>query len=126
MNGRDKKILQQIVKYCDEVIATNEHFHNDEALFKDAERGFLYRNAVSMPLLQIGELSKILSDEFVSAHTGIPWRMMARMRDVLAHHYGGVDMNTTFSTATTDVPEVRKQVLRILEDMDAQQGENEL
>ena len=118
MNGRDKKILQKIVKYCDEAIATNEHFHNDESLFKDAERGFLYRNAVSMPLLQIGELSKSLSDEFVSHYTGIPWRMMARMRDVLAHHYGGVDMDTTFSTATEDVPEVRKQVLRILENMD--------
>ena len=111
MNGRDKKILQRIVKYCDEVIATNEHFHNDEALFKDAERGFLYRNAVSMPLLQIGELSKGLSSEFVSRHRGIPWRM----RDVLAHHYGGIDMNTTFLTSTIDVPEVRKQISSILE-----------
>lgn len=118
MNGRDKKILQKILKYCDEIIATNAYFKSDESLFKDAERGFLYRNAVSMPLLQIGELSKSLSDEFVSLRTEIPWRMMARMRDVLAHHYGGIDMNATFWTATRDVPEVRKQVFRILEETD--------
>lgn len=115
MNGRDKRILRKIVKYCDEVIATNAHFYNDERLFKDIERGFMYRNAVSMPILQIGELSKNLSEEFIAQYPGIPWKMMARMRDVLAHHYGAIDMDTTFLTATVDVPEVRKQTLQILE-----------
>ena len=114
MRDRDKRILQKIVKYCDEVDAANEHFHHDEGLFKDAERGFLYRNAVSMSILQIGELSKNLSAEFIRRHTGVPWKMMARMRDVLAHHYGAIDMNTTFVTATVDVQEVKKQVSEIL------------
>lgn len=119
MNGKDKRVLEKILKYCDEVMATNAYFHSDESLFKDAERGFVYRNAVSMPLLQIGELSKNLSDGFVNGHREIPWRMMARMRDFLAHHYGSIDMNTTFLTATVDVPNVREQVLRILEGMEA-------
>ena len=111
MNDKDRQILEKILRYCNEVIATNAYFHSDEALFKDEERGFVYRNAVSMPLLQIGELSKGLSSEFVSRHRGISWRM----RDVLAHHYGGIDMNTTFLTSTIDVPEVRKQISSILE-----------
>ena len=74
MNDKDRQILEKILRYCNEVIATNAYFHSDEALFKDEERGFVYRNAVSMPLLQIGELSKGLSSEFVGRHGGIPWR----------------------------------------------------
>lgn len=114
MKERDRQILQKIVKYCDEIIATNSHFKSDEKLFKDPENGFIYRNAVSMPILQIGELSKNLSDEFVSQYKRIPWQMMARMRDVLAHHYGSIDMSTSFLTATKDTVEVRNQILAIL------------
>ena len=120
MRDRDKLVLQKILKYCGEVTATNEHFHSDETLFKDVERGFVYRNAVSMPILQIGELCKNLSDGFVAQHSGIPWKMMARMRDVLAHHYGAIDMDTTFLTATVDVPEVRRQVSAILADWETE------
>ena len=114
MRDRDRQILVKILKYCDEVIIANELYHSDKELFEDEKQGFVYKNSVCMSILQIGELSKNLSEEFARQYPGIPLKVMARMRDILAHHYGGINTNITFSTATKDVPEVKKQVSVIL------------
>ena len=55
VNDRDGQILQHIVIYCDEVNNTIKRFGNDKRSF---ETDYIYRNAVSMPILQIGELAK--------------------------------------------------------------------
>ena len=115
MNERDETILKKIMKYCDQVRAANEHFHYDRLLFMDEEQGIVYRNAVTMPILQIGELSKNLSKEFVSERRNIPWKSMARMRDVIAHHYSGLDKEATYETATADLPNLREQIIGMLE-----------
>ena len=40
-----------------------------------------YQKAVAMCILQLGELAKQLSDEFLSRYPEMPWRIMARTRD---------------------------------------------
>jgi uncharacterized protein with HEPN domain len=39
-----------------------------------------------MPILQIGELAKNLSDEFRETNNDIPWKAIMGMRDIFAHH----------------------------------------
>ena len=41
--------------------------------------------AVSMTLINIGELVKNITQELKDAHREIPWRAIAGMRDVAAH-----------------------------------------
>lgn len=53
---RDVVIAEKIIRYCDEVFSTHQMFNNDINLFCDQEMGFIYRNAITMPILQIGEL----------------------------------------------------------------------
>ena len=83
MRDRDRQILVKILKYCDEVIIANELYHSDKELFEDEKQGFVYKNSVCMSILQIGELSKNLSEEFARQYPGIPLKVMARMRDIL-------------------------------------------
>ena len=52
-----------------------------------------------MCLLQIGELSNKLSEEFKTAHKQIPWRAIRGMRNVVAHEYGKIDVETVWETA---------------------------
>lgn len=33
----------------------------------------------------------MLSEEFLGEYTEIPWEMIMRMRDIVAHHYGSLD-----------------------------------
>lgn len=48
------------IKYTDEIAETLVRFGNDK---EDFDNDKVFRNAVSMPMLQIGELAKELKDD---------------------------------------------------------------
>ena len=106
MSGRDKIIISKILRYCFEIKESHQHFNNDVALFHDEQKGFVYRNSIAMPVLQIGELAKNLSEEFRTQHSKLPWRAMIRMRDLFAHHYGSLDYSQLWDTSTTGISEI--------------------
>lgn len=103
MNSRDKIIIQKIVAYCEQIGQTHQYFHDDQDLFFDESAGFVYRNSVAMPILQIGELAKRLSEDYLSSNKAIPWRAIMGMRDIFAHHYGSVDYQELWQTTHDDI-----------------------
>ena len=66
-----------------------------------------YRNAIALCLMQIGELVKHPSPEFISLHTSIPWRAIRGMRNVVAHEYGNIDLETVWETSEAGIMELR-------------------
>ena len=102
MNSRDNTVIRKILGYCAQIEQTHEFFRDDQALFFSEEDGFVYRNSVAMPILQIGELAKRLSEEFLIDHKAIPWRAIMGMRDIFAHHYGSVDIHELWNTSHGD------------------------
>ena len=80
MNSRDFQIVKKMIKYCEEIFATHKFFNSSFELFKDSS-GFVYRNSITMPIMQIGELAKLLSDDFLKEHNTISWREIKGMRD---------------------------------------------
>jgi len=113
MDNRDVQIIDKIKKYCQEIIGTHEREQYNREFFFDTEHGYSYRNAIAMPLLQIGELVKHLSDDFLSTHTEMPWRKIIRMRDYFAHHYWAVDYHLVWSTSVEDI----KTLIRYLDSL---------
>lgn len=116
MNRRDRSLIKKIQKYCGEVIETHQLFHEDKVLFFGKARGFAYRNAIAMPVFQIGELSKALSSEERRQHPDIPWGGIIKMREIFAHHYGDLNYDILWDTSTNDVPALAEKIRRILED----------
>ena len=116
MNNRDFRIISKICRYCEEIEKTHTFFHHDEQLFKETDKGFVYRNAVTMPILQIGELAKSLSKEFCLENDKIPWREVMGMRDIFAHHYGTIDYGIVWETATAEIPELNNYLQMIIEE----------
>ena len=94
---------------------THNSFHADKGLFYDETNGIVYRNAIAMPILQIGELSKALSEETRQAHSDIPWHDVIRMRDIAAHYYESWDYDTAWNTSRDDVPALAEKVRHNLE-----------
>lgn len=80
--NRDIQILQKIQGYCDDIMFTHTEYDRNYNTFCSNPT---YRNAIALCLLQIGELVKKLSDEFVQSHTTIPWKAIRGMRNVVAH-----------------------------------------
>ena len=114
MNHRDKTICEKIAGYCEEISSTHKSFDNNKNLFFDDNDGFIYRNAVAMPILQIGELAKSFSNEFVSDCKEIPWRQIRGMRDILAHQYGKLDKEMLWNTSHEDITELRYSLSHLL------------
>lgn len=107
-NKRDAVIVEKILKYCEEIAKTHTAFKNDKDLFFNKEDGFIYRNSITMPILQIGELVKNLSEDFTAKYNTMPWKAIAGMRDVFAHHYGSIDYEMTWNTSVEDIVSLKE------------------
>ena len=119
MNNRDKTVFLKMLGYCKRIAYAHRYFHEDKALFFAEEEGDIYRDAVAMDILQIGELANTLSDETLQRYSDIPWRDIVGMRNICAHHYGSIERDTVWDTSTRDVPALAERVQQILEE-DAQ------
>lgn len=90
-----------------------EHFGKNHDLFMaDA----VYRNAVSMPVQQIGELAKHLSDEFLENNQEIPWKQIKGMRTWFAHQYMDMDATIIWDVAQEGIPPLKAFCEKYLND----------
>ena len=111
MNNRNIDVLEHIIRYCDDIKDAQNRFGNDiESLQADAA----YRNAVAMCILQIGELTAHLTDDFKETHNSVPWQKIKGMRNIAAHHYGKFDTEIMFKTITERIPELHDYCTEIL------------
>ena len=111
MPSKDEQVLQHIIRYCNQVEITIVKFEIDKSTFKT---NFLFRNAISMPILQIGELVKKLSDDFRLENASVPWRAIAGMRDHLAHNYVEMDIDVAWEAVCDDIPQLKEYCRKIL------------
>src|SRR5579859_3738570 len=72
------------------------------------------QSAVLHQLMIIGEAVKRLSAEYRALHPEIPWTKIAGMRDLLIHVYDAVDLDQVWTTATKDIPALRKTLRPLL------------
>ena len=115
MVNRDKSIIQHIKRYCEDIEEFTERFGMDYTTFISDKA---YFNAVSMCILQIGELSAGLSDEYRSKTSDkIPWANIRGMRNIVAHDYGSLDEELVWETVTEDIPALLKFCVSELEHM---------
>ena len=111
MQHRDRIVLEKIIKeieISDEMLGavSLEDFLADEKL----------KRAVSMTIINIGELIKLVSDELRVAHPEVPWKDAAGMRDITAHRYQTLRMEDVYSSAISDFPAIRIQIKTILDE----------
>ena len=99
---KDKRILTQILRYCEKIDATVDRFGKDFHAFADDAD---YLDSVSMNILQIGEFAGRLSEQFVAeTKPQIDWRAVKNMRNLFAHNYDSVDVDVVWRTVLSDIP----------------------
>lgn len=101
----DITVIRKVLTYCSEVDDAAAHFGRSLENFRN---NAVFRNAVSMPIMQIGELTKHLSDKFMTSHNNIPWQTIRGMRNWFAHNYHGMDVEAIWKTVVEDVPVLRE------------------
>jgi len=64
-------------------------------------------------LLVIGEIARLLPENFKEKHLNIPWERIAGMRNVIIHEYFGVEMKRIWKVAKHDLPKFQKEIKKI-------------
>lgn len=72
------------------------------------------RRAFVRSLEVIGEAAKKVPDDVRRQHPAVDWRAMAGLRDRLVHGYFGVDHDLVWDVITNKVPDLRREIERIL------------
>jgi uncharacterized protein with HEPN domain len=104
-NNKNISIIKHMVNYCNTISQYVERFGDSIDVFK-ADTAF--KDASTMCILQIGELSTHLTDDFKQAYGEIPWKKVRAMRNIFAHNYEHMSYEKTWSTIQQDIPALRK------------------
>ncbi len=104
MPDRDRSIIESIHRYCEQIDTAHSDFGRSEDTF---QKSSTYQNAVSMCILQIGEIINRLSDGFRNAHSEIPWRQIRGMRNYVAHEYGTIDLEIVWQASTVSIESLK-------------------
>lgn len=114
MKNKDMIILKKILEYCNQVSEACDMFENDYEKFVGIS---VFQNACCMCILQVGELCKVISQELKMAENDVPWKEWCGIRDIFAHQYSNLDYQSAWDTIQTDLPELKKNVERILAEL---------
>lgn len=89
--------ITQIEKYA---ARGREAFENDE----------LVQTWTVHYLEIIGEAARALPDDFKQKHANVPWQKIIGMRNILVHHYFGIDADVVWAVVKNDLPDLKKKI----------------
>lgn len=112
MNNRDAAALREMVRLClvGEDLAARGH---DWYVSDPANVPGLAAESV---VIKIGANVARVSLETREAHPDVPWSLIKRMRDRLAHHYEATDYGLVWDTLVEDLPVIRTYIESVLDE----------
>lgn len=106
MNERDAAALREIVRLCD--VGANLVARGQEWYLGDPDN--VPGLAAESLIIKIGENVARLSADTTDQHLEVPWSLIKRMRDRLAHHYEGTDFGALWDTMVVDLPTIGRHI----------------
>lgn len=102
MLSRDLQRILKIRDYC-------LNIQDTVARFGESPEGFLldsdYQYSIAFSILQIGELTAGLSDEYRdSTKNQMQWSHIKGVRNIIAHDYGKIQLDRIWEIVTEDIP----------------------
>ena len=102
MLSRDLQRILKIRDYCLGIQDTIARFGNSpDAFLLDSD----YQQPIAFSILQIGELTGGLSEEYRSStKEQIQWPHIKGVRNIIVHDYGKIQLDRVWDIATKDIP----------------------
>lgn len=105
MIDKNIEVLHKIADYCSLIQDSINRFGNDVSTFTNDKD---YQDSVCMKLLQIGELTTHLSDDFKQEFSSdVDWRGTKLLRNIVAHRYGSIRFDEIWDIVTSEIPDIK-------------------
>ena len=102
IDNKDLRILKSTLIYCEDIESALNRFSKNYEVFAH-DRVFFH--AISMSVMQVGELSNNLSAEFKERNSEyVDWRRLRYIRNLFAHAYSNINMKTVWEFANFFIP----------------------
>ena len=111
LSPRQLDALEHIADHCRKAAQLVSQLQSLDRLSADWKAEYALMRCVEV----IGEAATRLGPQFHAEHPEIPWRLVVEMRNQLVHGYDKVDDPTLWQTASEDLPELSRQIVRIQE-----------
>lgn len=105
MSRHDRLYLNDMIAACEKLAVCIEGLSR-----ASLEADWIRYDAVLRNLEILGEAAKGVSEPVRNAHPSIPWRKIAAMRDIVIHHYFGLDKDAIWDA-------VKNRTLQLLNDL---------
>lgn len=109
MLNRDIEVAKIMIDHAERIISITNKVNSKDYI---NNRGL--QEMVCFNILQIGELSNNLSEEFKRKHSDIPWKQIYGMRNIIVHGYGSVEHDIVFNTTKNSIPDLNKKLKKII------------
>ena len=114
-NRVNKVVLKKIIEYCSDIEENFNKFENPEEKYIQEK---FFRYAFDMCILQIGELTTRLSDDFKENNSEIEWRKIKALRNIHVHEYEKVNFDYILKTLKVDIPNLKNRLQKILDELE--------
>ena len=111
-NRANKVVVEKIIGYCNDIENIIGRFGNS---LKDFQKDFVFQYSCGMCIIQIGELTTRLTDDFKEKNSDIEWNQIKALRNIHAHDYESVKLKIVWQVITEDIPELKEKLQKILE-----------
>ncbi len=99
---RNEQIRQKILAEIADIESFANKREPDEL---KADR--MYQKAIVMSLINIGELTKSFTDDYLATMPQIPWKAIRGFRNIASHQYEIIDFDDVQKTISEDIPLLR-------------------
>ncbi len=86
-------------------------FYKDADNFFENDRDF---DATMMNFIVLGEEVGKLSDDYKLKNTQINWAKIHGLRNIIAHHYFGINVDLVWQIIQNDLPNFREQISQLV------------
>ncbi len=105
--------------YLHHILEAAEKIESYTAAGRDSfMKAAMVQDAVIRNLEIIGEAAKQLSEWFKKRNADIPWRNVSGLRDILIHHYMGVDLEKVWNVVEYNLPQLKQAIQKNLRKKD--------
>ena len=112
MSDKDLFRLEHIRDCIEKIEYLAQILHNQD----NFEQKWIEQDAIIRNLEIIGEASVNISDDLKQNYPDVSWKEIRGMRNFVTHQYFGVELSDIWSTAINDIPLLKKQIQKIIED----------